>query len=156
MKTETKAAMRNFAVIRDVIAETETKMKEMVEAVKQTDDYQAMENWLEINKQSLKELDAGIREVAIQEFESTGNKKPWDGVGIKEMTKYSYELADAIKWAKENASMVVYETVDKKKFEKILSVTEPKTLPKTIKVYKETTATIASDLSMYLEDEDES
>ena len=148
--------MRNFAVIREEIAETEAKMKEMIENVKQSDEYAAMENWLIINKQSLVELDAAIREAAIEDYKVTGNKKPWDGVGIRELTKYDYELADAVAWAKANASMVVYETVDKKKFEKILSVTEPETLPETIKVYKEAIATIASDLSMYLEDEDES
>jgi len=156
MNIVTKAGMRNFAVIRDVIAETEAKMKEMIENVKQSDEYAAMENWLIINKQSLVELDAAIREAAIEDYKVTGNKKPWDGVGIRELTKYDYELADAVAWAKANASMVVYETVDKKKFEKILSVTEPETLPETIKVYKEAIATIASDLSMYLEDEDES
>ena len=154
MNIETKAAMRNYVVIRNVIAETEAKMKEMVENVKQSDDYQTMENWLIINRQSLTELETEIKEAALFDFRVTGNKKPFDGVGIREMTRYDYEMVGAVKWAKENAPMVVYETVDKKKFEKILSVTEPETLPEYIHVFKEPTVTIASDLSVYLEDKD--
>ena len=154
MNIVTKEAIHNFAVIRDVIAETEAKMKEMVENVKQSDEYQAMENWLAINKLSLSELDANIRYAALVDYRVTGNKKPFDGVGIREITRYVYETEGAIKWAKENAPMVVYETVDKKKFEKILSVTEPETLPEYIHVFKEPIVTIASDLSMYREDED--
>lgn len=154
MNIVTKAAMRNYAAIRDAIAETEAKMKEMIDNVKQSDDYVAMESWMIINKQSLAELDAGIREAAIEDYKVTGNKKPWDGVGIREVTKYDYDLPKAVEWAKQNMPAIL--TVDKKKFEKVLSVTSPETLPETIKVYKETTATIASDLSMYKEDEDES
>lgn len=156
MNDETKEVMHRYAVLRDVNAGLEAKMNFLVDNLKQQDEYTNLQTWWMINKKSLSELEASIREAAIADYKVTGNKKPWDGVGIKEMTKYDYELAGAIKWAKENAPMVVFETVDKKKFEKILSVTDPKTLPEYIRVYKEPTATIASDLSMYMENKDES
>lgn len=155
MKQDFVNAMHSYAIVRDVIAENEAKLKEMVENVKKSDDYQAIENWLIINKQSLSELEEEIKEAALFVYKLTGNKKPWEGVGIREMTRYDYELVGAVKWAKENAPMVVYETVDKKKFEKILSITSPEDLPEYIRVFKEPTVTIATDLSMYLEEDED-
>lgn len=150
MKENFGNVMRSYATIREVIVESEAKLKEMVENVKQSDDYQAIENWLIINKQSLSELEEEIKEAALFDFQVTGNKKPFDGVGIREMTKFVYEIEGAVQWAKVNAPMVVYETIDKKKFEKILSVTPPEILPEYIHVFKEPTVTITTDLSMYV------
>jgi hypothetical protein len=151
---EIKSMMKNYATIRIAVASAEEELKKMVDHLKQSDDYKTIEDWLIINKQSLEELDKDIREEAINQFEMTGSKHPWQSVGIREVTKYDYDLPKAVEWAKQNMPAIL--TVDKKKFEKVLSVTSPETLPETIKVYKEAIATIASDLSMYKEDEDES
>ena len=141
-----KALIYNYAIIRDAVDETRAKMKEMLDVVRQSDEYRQLENWLAINEQSISELSIEIQQLALMLFRETGDKKPFPGTSIREMTRYEYEMAGAVKWAKENAPMVVFETVDKKKFEKILSVTPAEILPEYINVWKEPTATIASDL----------
>lgn len=142
--------MKNYALALRDIEQAESNLKDLLAQVKQSEEYQAIENFLMIKKQELADLTEVIHMATVDAFKLTGNKKPWEGVGIRETTKYVYEMAGAVQWAKENAPMVVYETVDKKKFEKILSVTPADLLPEYIHVFKEPQPIISSDLSVYL------
>ena len=117
MKIETKRCVI-LPVIRDVIAETEAKMKEMINVSNQR--LPQMENWRSSTRQSLSELDKSIKQAAINTFNlDKSSKKPWDGVGIREITTYDYEPQKALVWSKENMPVIVYETIDSKQFEKI-------------------------------------
>jgi hypothetical protein len=102
-----------------------------------------------INKQSLQELDNEIRSAAVLEWEESGNKKPFPGIGIRVTKKFGYDFDKALEWSKENMPALL--TLDVKKFEKVLTVSEPAGLSLNIDYVP--IATIAKDLSMYLEDE---
>ena len=150
MAMSPKDAMKSYATIRLVVEELNSRLKEMVDKVKQSEDYKTIEDWLMINKISLEELTKQIHQATIDAYEATGNKKPFDGVGIREVTKYDYEEKAAVEWAKANMPAIL--TVDKKKFEKVISVMQESDLPEYIKVYKQPQPTISADLSMYLVD----
>lgn len=43
-----------------------------------------------------------LRDLTLQAFADTGNKAPAVGVGIREVTTYSYDNVEALVWAKEH------------------------------------------------------
>ncbi|KKT30695.1 MAG: hypothetical protein UW18_C0012G0014, partial [Microgenomates group bacterium GW2011_GWF1_44_10] len=74
-----KALIYNYAIIRDAVDETRAKMKEMLDVVRQSDEYRQLENWLAINEQSISELSIEIQQLALMLFRETGDKKPFPG-----------------------------------------------------------------------------
>ena len=142
-----KALIYNYAIIRDAVDETRAKMKEMLDVVRQSDEYRQLENWLAINEQSISELSIEIQQLALMLFRENGDKKPFPGTSIREMKRYEYTMTKAVKWAKVNVPMLIQETVDKKQFEKIVSTMDPELLSvEDIHVFTEPIASIASDL----------
>lgn len=81
------------------------------------------------------------RAAVLLDFETTGNKAPAKGVGVRVLRKASYVLADALAWCRDNAPALL--TVDEKKFVKADLDGAP------ITWLEVPTATIATDLSMY-------
>lgn len=56
---------------------------------------------------------------AKREFEISGKKKLYGGIGIRESTKYNYNNVDALDWAKKSGLCL---SLDTKAFEKIITV----------------------------------
>lgn len=79
-------------------------------------------------------------------YATTGEKKPTDGVAIKETNVYSYDAAQALAWARETHMALVPESLDVKAFEKIAKATPLPFVTHSI----EGKAQLASDLSAYL------
>ena len=89
------------------------------------------------------EYELRLRELTIKAYQDTGNKKPVDGVGIRELTKLDYDPKEALKWALEHRIAL---SLDKKTFEGFA-----KTTPLDfVAVTEELQATIATDLTQYL------
>lgn len=63
----------------------------------------------------ISELKENIRPLAEAEYERTGSKKLWGGVGIREKTSLNYDPADALAFAHEKDMFL---TLDTKAFEK--------------------------------------
>jgi len=92
------------------------------------------------------EAEDKLRDLTIQAYQSTGNKAPAFGVGIRELTKLEYEPKLAFRWALEHKMAL---SLDKKSFESIA-----KTTPlEFVKVTTEPQATIATDLSKVLQED---
>ena len=139
----------NYAVVQDVIETTKNEMKELLDQVKQSEEYLRLESWLSINVQSYEQLGEKIKEIALEEFNKTGQKKIIDGIGIREMTKFLYDVDQALEWAKKEMPAILQ--IDKKQFELYLKSAEKvgKELPANAKMLKVPSVTIAADLSAY-------
>lgn len=84
------------------------------------------------------------------------NKKPYDGIFIKDYKKIEYNAVQAVAWAKENMPVALKTTLDKKTFEKFAKDNPDTASLKFVKFRLEPTATISQDLSQYLPKEDKS
>ncbi len=89
-----------------------------------------------------------IREVAISTFAETGNKAPYPGVGIREREVLEFDKTKAFDWALEHRLAL---SLDSKAFEKIMKAN--KVLPDFVALKVEPQATIATDLSPYIQPE---
>lgn len=89
------------------------------------------------------EAEMQLRESTIKSYNETGNKAPAVGVGIREVTKYDYDPALALKWAKSHDLAL---KLDDTAFKKIIKADAPDF----VKVITEPQATIATDLTEYL------
>ncbi len=90
------------------------------------------------------EAEDRLRELTLAIYQETGNKKPCEGVGIREITKLDYDPKEALKWAMSHQIAI---SLDKKSFEGFA-----KTTPLDfVKISVEAQATIATDLSKVLE-----
>jgi len=89
------------------------------------------------------EYELRLRELTIKAYQDTGNKKPVDGVGIRELTKLDYDPKEALKWALHHELCL---SLDKKSFEGFAKAT-PLDF---VAVTEELQATIATNLTQYL------
>jgi hypothetical protein len=144
--------IKEFAEIRTAIENAQDLMKAKLEAVKQSTGYKELAEYVESELPILTKLESEIKKGALDTFAAKGNKKPWDGVGIREMTKIEYDERLAVAYCQGNYAELL--TVSKKPFEKLcLGLESAGVLPKFVIVRKEPSAYIASDLSVYLEKE---
>jgi hypothetical protein len=135
------------------------KLLEQIKAVSQARDIvakaksdyeQAFNEWQESNQQLIEfrqravevqnEAEVKLRELTIQAYQETGDKKPAPGVGIREITKLNYDSDQAFKWALEHKIAL---TLDRKNFEQIAKSSPPDF----VEVSMDIQATIATDLS---------
>lgn len=94
------------------------------------------------------ESEANLRDLAIKDYQETGNKAPAPGVGIREVTKLEYDTKEAFDWAVEHKIML---KLDAQAFEKMAKMA-PETRPGFVKIHTEAQATIATDLSKVLQE----
>lgn len=116
-------------------------------ALEQTEEYAALTDAGEILASiggEIAALESEIREAAVSEFAINGDKKPWPGVGIREVTRLSYDPAVAREWCLTQAPALLM--IDKRQFEKVA----PSLPGAPVEVTKEAQATIATDLGEYL------
>lgn len=96
---------------------------------------------LRINKERCEESESLLREKTLDAFAlDPTNKKPADGVGIRIVTKISYDLAEAFAWAKAHTVCL---KLDDKAFEALAKIA-PDTMP--VKIENTPQATIAKEL----------
>ena len=88
------------------------------------------------------EAEDKLMELTLQAYAETGNKAPEVGVGIRILTKLSYDGKVAFDWAKEHKIAL---KLDTKAFEKIANASD-ETRPSFVSVSKEPQATIATEL----------
>ena len=69
------------------------------------------------NQANLEDMKNGLKELALSEFNLTGEKKLAGGLGIRESVKLDYEANEAVAWCKINMPVAVIQLVDKKQFE---------------------------------------
>ena len=107
--------------------------------------YEARSRELAECKELLARAETEARDAILAAYRETGSKKPAEGAGVRVTRKARYDLAIATAWAQASAPALL--VLDTKAFEKA-------NLPGAPIEWEETpTATIATDLSMYEEDE---
>jgi len=114
------------------------------------------DEWAEMNKELLTDYEAAkqaiidaeslLRELTLQAYKETGSKTPCPGVGVREVTKLSYDQKIAFDWAKSHKMAL---KLDVTAFEKIVKADTPDF----VKITTEAQATIATDLNKVLEGE---
>lgn len=122
------------------------------EKVKALPEYQALENIREGKKQQesdIENLRAEVKNLTMEAYLETDNKKPAPGVGIRVLTKYEYDETKAFDYCLHDLPEAL--KLDARKFEKyVKGVQDVKPLP-FVSVEEYPTATIASDLTEYLD-----
>jgi len=88
-----------------------------------------------------------LRDMTLLAFYQTGDKVPVKGVGIREMTKLEYDAGVAFNWALEHKMAV---KLDVSAFEKIAKAS-PMDF---VKIRQEPIATIATDLSSVINEQE--
>jgi hypothetical protein len=96
-------------------------------------------------------LEAEVRDAAMADYVETGTPAPFPGVQIKHYTTITYPLATALDYCKREAPMFL--TVDTKAWER--AVKAMPVPPSFVGIEKEPRATIATDLSAFLETPEE-
>jgi len=89
----------------------------------------------------LGEEEALLRKFTLQAYAQTGNKKPAEGVGVREVTKMEYDLKEAYQWALKHQMALA---LDSKAFEKIAKADTMDF----VRIYIENQATIATNLEI--------
>lgn len=123
---------------------TEAEARAQLEAIPEYREIVALSETCDAIRAEVAALEAEIREAAVAEFAASGNKKPWPGVGIREVTRLSYDPAVAREWCLTQAPALLM--IDKRQFEKVA----PSLPGAPVEVTKEAQATIATDLGEYL------
>ena len=90
-------------------------------------------------KEELAASEVTLREMAVAIYAETGDKKVAPGIGIREVTKYAYDEAEALKWAIEHKMAL---KLDETKFKNHVKA-DP---PDFVIITEEPTATIATEL----------
>ena len=85
-----------------------------------------------------------LRELTLAIYAETGEKKPCEGVGVREVTKLEYDPKEAFQWAIKHAMCL---QLDSKAFTKVALADTPEF----VKVITEPQATIATDLTKVIE-----
>ncbi len=93
----------------------------------------------ELTKIQCGESEQLLRELTLQAYAETGDKHPAKGVDIREITTYSYDEAEALKWAIEHKMAL---KLDETKFKNHVKA-DP---PDFVTVTQEPQATIATNL----------
>ena len=90
------------------------------------------------------EAEGRLRELTLQAYAETGNKQPAEGVGVRETTKLEYDPQVALLWATDHRIMLKLDTPAFEKYAKASPL-------EFVKTRGEAQATIAQDLSKYIE-----
>lgn len=122
---------KRYASVRAAIAKLDEEFgKANAELIKAKDEEAARAASLE---QSLRSA-----VVAAYDANPDNGKQLGDGLSVQVRTKYEYGEADAVKWARENAPVMIVNAIDKKAFEAMIK--GMKTMPDFVRV---TTSTVA-------------
>lgn len=121
-----------------------SKKQDYLEATMAYKEVQEARDNVKIMEEEVSRVEELIRSVILEEFPSHNNKKPYDGIQIKEFSTITILDENAAKqWATVNAPSIV--TLNKSKFNSAVKELELPFVQKGIE-YK---VQIASDLSMY-------
>lgn len=122
MSTQTLSdAVARLAILRQKQGELAAVMK----AKKVT--FDATIAWL-VEEKKANDAETAVAEkevqaLALAHFGATQERKPADGVEIKEFNVISYSAADAFEWAKKSGLALKPESLDEPAFEKIANAT---------------------------------
>lgn len=121
-------------------------------------EYLQMKASVKVAETVIASLKDEIRVEAIKGYDVNNeerNKKPYDGIVIKDYKKIDYNTVQAVTWAKENMPVALKTILDKSTFEKFAKSNPEEESLSFVEFRIEPMATISQDLSQYLPREDE-
>lgn len=139
--------LKELAITRAALEQQKTWRKSMLEAVTETPEYKAVEESEKNLATKVSELEAHVRQMAIENYANTKEKK-MPGVSIRILNKVSYDTKLAIAWCFYNLQDAI--KLDAAKFDKAAKAAALDTL-NFVERYEETSAAIDSDLSAFIE-----
>lgn len=149
-----KEKLERLARLRRTRAKVEEHWKTINKRFKASPRYKGLYLSRKDLDEEMKDLEADIRAEAVDNFDGQ-NKKPIEGVGIQESESYEYTYEKAMDWARKFAPLAIVEQLDTSYLESTFDqLVKSGKLPNFVTIAKETKATIARDLSSYLEDTD--
>ena len=150
-KEEMAHQIQRLAIARARLHDAQTKKVNLLENIMQSPEYRQLADEIGMLVQEETDIDANLRKLAVNYFETYGNKKPHCAIVIRQNNIPRYDLSTALIWAKEHLLKAVKpETLDKAFFEKharAVAETDPIEL---VSWEIRNTATISEDLSEYL------
>jgi hypothetical protein len=150
MSEELRAAVREMAQLRREAAVQDEAYRYAQEKLRQASmglpEYDLAIRADEVAKKAKVASNAAeqrVRELTIDAFQATGDKKPTPYTSIRLNKRLVYDAGEMVTWCKENAPNYVLEVLDTKRFEKAAETLQGAPLVVEFKP----TALIASDLS---------
>lgn len=126
LKTELHYARINAQTMVSSLSEKRESLNAAIEQL--TDQFNAEHAELIAVKdaaiKTLMDAESALRDALVENYKATGEKTFDKDCGVMVTTKYEYDPAEAVTWAKTNAPVLVVEAVDKKAFEKMPMVSE--------------------------------
>lgn len=120
-----------------------TSMKQLLDNVKQSQEYQTYDTLAKAEAALIENLTAEIKERAIADYKKTGNKKPFAGVTVKIFKVFKVlDEVTMFPWVAENFKAAVKTVYDMKQIENLAKSTD---IPGTA-IEEEVRAEIASKL----------
>ena len=106
------------------------------------------EQWITVvaARETLSKAEEALREAALSEYEASGLKQPFPGVGIRVREKLEYDPLKALAWAHEHHQALSLNATEFVAIVKAMAV-----MPSFVSLDKVPTATIATDLGAVLE-----
>lgn len=138
---EAKATVAEIASRRSTVAELKGKLN----AARDEFNAQHAELIASIKEEesALSNVESQIRAAAAAAYQETGNKKPFDGIGVRVGTDFIYDGEQAFAWAKEKGICL---TLNEKEFK---AICKTPVRPDFVQEIESISATIASDLSAF-------
>lgn len=148
---ELHARMKEYLALRSKIDVAKDIQKRIIDRAKQEEAYVEAEKILNETVPVFEKLDFSLRQRARNHWSWTKEKVLCEGLTVRLKTAVKYDMRAAVEWCK--ATMPELLRVDDKAFEKVMKAMGD-LAPKFVSVEEYPEAMIASDLSMYLEEED--
>lgn len=147
MASEVEVALRNLAIARHNKEKADAAVAATREAVEKTPEwaaYQAAADSSVLAAQAVAAMDAEMRNVLLNYYQQTGDKRPTPGASIQIHSRLQYDPAAAIEWCRTNAPALI-ETKLTKNFEKVAEK-----LGAPVEVVNEARVVLAGNLNGYL------
>lgn len=132
---------------KETLTQLRQQMQSMILGVTESEEYKNILEQERITVETIDELDTKIREGALEYYKLTGDKKPYEGVGIRVMTKITYDDESALNWCENWYRDAL--VIDKKMFDKFVRKLPEESLPIFVSIEYQPTATISADLSYW-------
>jgi hypothetical protein len=113
-KAGLEAQIKLVRELRIGLAE-EKRLLDETRAIWERENRHTIEKVGQISK-DLVEEEARLRELTLEAYEATGNKKPAEGVGVRIGKEFLYDAKAALTWAKKESPIFVLEVLDEKAF----------------------------------------
>lgn len=144
--TDLTPMVRQLARLRAELQIVSDATKRLKAEWEQRPDVKANTDAVRTLTDQLTKVEADLRAAALAEFQATADKHPHPAVSIKLTNSLSFDVGEALAWAREHMPVVL--TLDTKAFGKAIKALP--LMPECVKWSEVPTTNVATDLTEYL------